>query len=55
MTEDHAASTGDVRDAVIGRYSGLARTALAGGAPVDCDPGRIRRRVLRRRRLPRRH
>jgi SAM-dependent methyltransferase len=27
------------RDAVIGRYSGLARTALAGGAITDCDPG----------------
>jgi arsenite methyltransferase len=26
------------RDAVIGRYSGLARTALAGGAITDCDP-----------------
>ena len=38
MTEDHAA-TSDVRDAVIGRYSGLARTAPAGGTPVDCDPG----------------
>ena len=38
MTQDHAAGTGDIRDAVIDRYSGLARTALAGGAPVDCDP-----------------
>jgi len=27
------------RDAVIDRYSGLARTALAGGAITDCDPG----------------
>jgi arsenite methyltransferase len=27
------------RDAVIDRYSGLARTALAGGAVADCDPG----------------
>src|SRR6185295_10921570 len=27
------------RDAVIGRYSGLARTALAGGVITDCDPG----------------
>jgi SAM-dependent methyltransferase len=26
------------RDAVIGRYSGLARAALAGGAIADCDP-----------------
>jgi hypothetical protein len=25
------------RDAVVGRYSGLARTALAGGTPVDCE------------------
>ena len=39
MVEDHAATGSDVRDAVIGRYSGLARTALAGGTPVDCDPG----------------
>jgi hypothetical protein len=27
------------RDAVIDRYSGLARTALAGGAITDCEPG----------------
>ncbi len=27
------------RDAVIGRYSGLARAALAGRAITDCDPG----------------
>jgi arsenite methyltransferase len=27
------------RDAVISRYFGLARTALAGGAITDCDPG----------------
>jgi SAM-dependent methyltransferase len=27
------------RDAVIGRYSALARTALAGGTITDCDPG----------------
>jgi SAM-dependent methyltransferase len=27
------------RDAVIGRYSGLARAALAGGTITDCDPG----------------
>ena len=37
MTEDHAASAGSTRDAVIDRYSGLARTALAGGAPLDCE------------------
>ena len=34
MTDDHAA----VRNEVIGRYSGLARTALAGGRPAGCDP-----------------
>jgi SAM-dependent methyltransferase len=27
------------RDAVIARYSGLARTALAGASITDCDPG----------------
>jgi SAM-dependent methyltransferase len=32
------ANSGD-RDAVIGRYSDLARTALAGGTITDCDPG----------------
>ena len=31
--------TPGARDTVIGRYSGLARTALAGGAITDCDPG----------------
>ena len=36
MTEPAASGA---RDAVIGRYSGLARTALAGGAITDCDPG----------------
>ncbi|HEY2686842.1 MAG TPA: methyltransferase domain-containing protein [Streptosporangiaceae bacterium] len=35
MTDDDAA---DAREVVIDRYSGLARTALAGGRPVDCDP-----------------
>jgi SAM-dependent methyltransferase len=35
VTDD--ASPG-ARDAVIDRYSGLARTALAGGTPVDCGP-----------------
>lgn len=38
MTEDHAASASAIRDAVIDRYSGLARIALAGGTPVDCEP-----------------
>ncbi len=37
MTEDHSASISGTRDAVVDRYSGLARTALAGGAPLDCD------------------
>ena len=36
MTEP---GTPGARDAVIGRYSGLARAALAGGAIADCDPG----------------
>jgi SAM-dependent methyltransferase len=38
VTEHHAADAGDVRDAVINRYSGMARTALAGGVPVDGEP-----------------
>jgi hypothetical protein len=38
MTLDHTPSAGDIRDAVIDRYSAKARTALAGGAPVDCEP-----------------
>ena len=29
------------RDAIIARYSGLARTALAGGAITDGDPGAV--------------
>ena len=37
MTEDRAASTRQTRDAVIDRYSGLARTAMVGGTPTDCD------------------
>ena len=36
MTDNSASIS---RDAVIDRYSGLARTALAGGAIADCDPG----------------
>ena len=39
MTKDDTTRTGPGRDAVIDRYSALARTALAGGTPVDCDPG----------------
>ncbi len=35
MTADHAASN---PGPIISRYSALARTALAGGTPVDCDP-----------------
>jgi SAM-dependent methyltransferase len=35
VTDD---ATPGIRDAVIDRYSGLARTALAGGTPVDCEP-----------------
>ena len=37
VTVDHAAPA--TPGAVIGRYSGLARAALAGETPVDCDPG----------------
>ncbi len=36
MASDHAAAPST--EAVVSRYSGLARTALAGGTPVDCDP-----------------
>ena len=35
MTDD---ATSGARDAVIDRYSGLARTVLTGGTPVDCGP-----------------
>jgi SAM-dependent methyltransferase len=38
VTQDHAASRRGTSDAVIDRYSGLARTAQAGGSPADCDP-----------------
>ena len=31
-------TAGNIPDAVIDRYSSLARAAIAGGAPVDCDP-----------------
>jgi SAM-dependent methyltransferase len=37
MNPDRTTGTRDIRDAVIDRYSTLARTALAGGRPVDCD------------------
>jgi SAM-dependent methyltransferase len=35
------ADTPAARDAVIDRYSGLARTAMAGGTITDCDSGAI--------------
>ena len=38
MTGNQAPGTGSTRDAVVDRYSGLARTALAGGAIADGDP-----------------
>jgi SAM-dependent methyltransferase len=38
MTGNQTPGTSSTRDAVVDRYSGLARTALAGGAIVDCDP-----------------
>ena len=38
MTDDHATPVSSQRDRVISRYSGLARTALAGDAIRDCDP-----------------
>jgi len=38
MTEQPTIEPADVRSAVIDRYSGLARIAMAGGTPVDCGP-----------------
>lgn len=38
MTDERAASVSSQRDTVIGRYSGLARAALAGDAIADCEP-----------------
>ena len=38
MTGNQTPGTGSTRDAVVDRYSGLARTALAGGAIADGDP-----------------
>jgi SAM-dependent methyltransferase len=35
MADDRAAN---IPDEVIDRYSGLARIAMAGGTPLDCDP-----------------
>jgi SAM-dependent methyltransferase len=37
VNQDHVASARSARDAVIDRYSSLARTALAGDTPADCD------------------
>ncbi len=39
MPDEHATPAADIQDAVISRYSALARTTLAGGTPFDCDPG----------------
>jgi SAM-dependent methyltransferase len=38
MSEDHTPNTASTRDAVIDRYSTLARTALNGGVITDGDP-----------------
>jgi len=38
VTEAGAPGSPRSRDAVIERYSGLARIALVGGTPVDCEP-----------------
>lgn len=38
MTGNETPGTGSTRDAVVDRYSGLARAALAGGAIADGDP-----------------
>jgi SAM-dependent methyltransferase len=38
VSDDKATSISGQRDAVISRYSGLARTALVGDAIADCDP-----------------
>lgn len=38
MSQDDNASISGIRDGVIDRYSSLARVAIAGGAPVDCEP-----------------
>jgi SAM-dependent methyltransferase len=38
VTDDHATPVSSQRDSVISRYSGLARTALAGDTIRDCDP-----------------
>jgi SAM-dependent methyltransferase len=38
MTHEHTPDTASARDAVIDRYSSLARTALNGGVIADCDP-----------------
>ena len=38
MTEADISASPSSRDAIIDRYSGLARTALAGDTITDCDP-----------------
>jgi len=38
VTEANTAGSRSDRDAIIDRYSGLARTAMAGGIPVDGEP-----------------
>jgi SAM-dependent methyltransferase len=38
VTGNHTPGTSSTRDAVIDRYSSMAREALAGGTPTDCDP-----------------
>jgi len=38
VTEAHTPDAPSSRDAIIGRYSGLARTALAGETIADCAP-----------------
>jgi SAM-dependent methyltransferase len=38
VTDENADRISSQRDTVISRYSGLARTALAGDAIADCDP-----------------
>ena len=38
MTDQDAGRVSSQRDTVISRYSGLARTALAGERVTDCDP-----------------
>src|ERR1700678_3891426 len=41
MTDHDPAPVSAIRDAVVDRYSGHARTAMSGGTPIDCDPDAI--------------